>query len=53
MPTTFIPALNQARPIDWPYAMVRENTDPVSLSKKKEKEFEKEITFTAQGKKKG
>lgn len=51
MPTTFIPALNQARPIDWPILWSeppsKRNTEPVSLSKK-EKGHEKEITFTAQ-----
>ena len=50
MPTTFIPALNQARLIDWPIPWSeppsKRNTDPVSLSKKKG-EHEKEITFTA------
>lgn len=51
MPTTFIPALNQARPIDWPILWSepssKRNADPVSVSKKKG-EHEKEITFTAQ-----
>lgn len=55
MPTTFIPTLNQARPIDWPIPWSelpsKRNTGPVFLSPQKKKERKKkhetEITFTA------
>lgn len=46
MPTTFIPALNQARPIDWPVQW------PETPSKRNA-EHEKEITFTATERRKG